>query len=101
MPLPFKTPLTREEQAVLASMPRTRAGNVTDPRYLPPDQRPEYERALGAWCRQNRPSDWPKWVADYVQLRRSERGAAPRTDAAELGAGDHGEPVPGLADGED
>lgn len=95
MPLPFRPPLTKDEQKVLLSMPRTRSGNVTNPRYLPPDQRPDYEKQLGAWCRSTYRSEWPQWVADYVDLRKAQAGAASR-----VATGDQPGDVPGLAGGE-
>jgi hypothetical protein len=98
MPLPFRTPLTAHEQKVLLSMPRTRSGNVTNPRYLPPDQRPAYEKELGAWCRSTPRGDWPQWVADYVDLRRAQAVQGAR--AACVDEGDDRAAVPGLAAGE-
>ena len=95
MALPFRTPLTKEEQQVLLSLPRTRSGNVTNPLYLPPEQRPDYERALGQWCRENPRRSWPQWLSDYVDRRRHEAGKAARVADRDDAAA-----VPGLAEGE-
>jgi hypothetical protein len=98
MPLRFRPPLTEHEQKVLLSMPRTRSGNVTNPLYLPPEERAHYERELGQWCRSTYRSEWPQWVADYVDLRRAQ--AAQGARAACVDEGDDRAAVPGLAAGE-
>lgn len=66
----YKLPLTDDERAAYATMPRTRDGFVIALEFVPFGQVGEYEARWRDWLAKHPKHLWPTWVSRWKDVKR-------------------------------
>lgn len=83
MALLFNPPLNPHEQSVYESLKKLYGGQVTNPEYLPANQRALIEPKLLEWCERHEQRHWPSWVSGWWMQYTGKR----TSDIPEHGGG--------------